>query len=72
MLYRDCFATVLDNTAKFKFSFYILQLSVNEIDSIFKVNVRAILYLIKLSLPYLEKTKGKRISFELDSGVYFS
>ncbi|XP_076815321.1 putative oxidoreductase SSP0419 [Clavelina lepadiformis] len=71
---------ILINSAGYaKFSL-VKDLSVNEIDSIFKVNVRAILYLIKLSLPYLEKTKGNVINisstassiYALTSAVVYS
>ncbi|CAK8679708.1 unnamed protein product [Clavelina lepadiformis] len=53
---------VLVNNAGFAAMSPIADLELEQFDRCFNVNVRAVLYLTKLALPYLEKTKGNIVN----------
>ncbi|CAK8679709.1 putative oxidoreductase SAR2567 [Clavelina lepadiformis] len=53
---------VLVNNAGFGLLAPIATLTLDQFDRCFNVNVRAVLYLTKLALPYLEKTKGNIVN----------
>ncbi|CAK8679776.1 unnamed protein product [Clavelina lepadiformis] len=53
---------VLVNNAGFAVISPIADVTLDEFDRCFNVNVRAVLYLTKLALPYLEKTKGNIVN----------
>ncbi|XP_076817720.1 putative oxidoreductase SAR2567 [Clavelina lepadiformis] len=53
---------VLVNNAGFGVTSTIADFTLDQFDRCFNVNVRAVLYLTKLALPYLEKTKGNIVN----------
>ncbi|XP_076817716.1 putative oxidoreductase SERP2049 [Clavelina lepadiformis] len=63
---------VLVNNAGFGALSPIADFTLDQFDRCFNVNVRAVLYLTKLALPYLEKTKGNIVNISSIAGSVYT